>query len=381
LQHKLRNKVKNEAIGKDVFKEFKKPWDNFTVEARNELEKIVVSFKQNIRIINRIKFKGLTYKESKEKSKGKNWAVRKSLHEETISGLVNLPWVKTGKNEITTATRKTLDESFNLEKINKITDTGIQKILKKYLENKENNPKFAFTPEGLEELNKNISTYNEGKTHQPIFKVRVHEKGSGRFILGNTGNKKSKYVQGSPNLFFAVYENVETKKRMVETIPLNEIIEHQKQQESENVIKENRTSIPIKHILDEKGNKVPVNFLFYLSPNDLVYVPTEEEIENNCSIDFGNLNKEQIKRLFVVNDFSGSTCYFTPNQIAKNIVPKEVDLRFDIAKNKLSGSFDKKTASFEGKQIKDVCIKLNIDRLGYITLNSKYHKSSFKGDF
>ena len=91
-----------------------------------------------------------------------------------------------------------------------------------------------------------------------------------------------------------------------------------------------------------------------------------DEKENKCSIDFNNLNEEQNKRLFVVNDFSGKTCYFMPNRIAKNIAPKEVDLNFDATKNKLSGSFDTKTASFEGRQIKDICIKLNIDRLGNI---------------
>jgi len=38
----------------------------------------------------------------------------------------------------------------------------------------------------------------------------------------------------------------------------------------------------------------------------------------------------------------------------------------DVKKNKLSGSFDTKTASFEGHQIKDICIKLKVDRLGNI---------------
>ena len=91
----------------------------------------------------------------------------------------------------------------------------------------------------------------------------------------------------------------------------------------------------------------------------------DDEKDNIRAINWGNLSKEQLNRLFVVNDFS-STCYFTPNRFAKNIAPKEVDLNFDLKKNKLSGSYDTKTASFEGKQIKDVCIKLNIDRLGNI---------------
>lgn len=107
--------------------------------------------------------------------------------------------------------------------------------------------------------------------------------------------------------------------------------------------------------------------LFCLSPHDLVYIPTEYELTNINAIDYKNLSKEQIERIFVVNDFSGSICYFRPNRIAKSIAVKEVDSSYDERKKKLSGSFDTKTASFEGKQIKDICIKLKIDRLGNIS--------------
>ncbi|MCL2326978.1 MAG: type II CRISPR RNA-guided endonuclease Cas9 [Bacteroidetes bacterium] len=359
-------RIKKDETGKqitkqiEVPKEYFMPWNNFVEQAKSELEKIIVSFKQNLRVINKVKFAGLTYKESKEKSNNRNWGIRKPLHEETFSGIVQLPWVKVGKGEFTTATRKALDKSFNEDKIEKITDTGIQKILKNYLQSKKNNSELAFSPDGIEELNKNISQYNDGKFHQPILKVRVYEKGKGRFVLGNLGNKKSKYVQGAPNLFFAIYEyeefdkkeNKNVIKRSYETIPLNIVIERLKQ--GLNVVPET----------NEEGHKLCLECPF-LSPNDLVYVPMEDEKENIRAIDWENLSKEQLQRLFVVNDFSG-TCYFTPNRLAKNIVPKEVDLNFDTKKNKLSGSYDTKTASFEGKQIKDVCIKLNIDRLGNI---------------
>src|SRR5690606_38551221 len=130
--------------------------------------------------------------------------------------------------ELITATRKSLDISFNLEKIKKITDTGIQKILKNYLEAKNNNPELAFSPEGIEDLNKSITRYNDGKSHQPIIKVRIYEKGKGRFALGQTGNKIDKYVQGSPNLFFAIYKD-EDEKKSFESIRLDIIIERMKQ--------------------------------------------------------------------------------------------------------------------------------------------------------
>ncbi|RUA36238.1 MAG: hypothetical protein DSY77_01670, partial [Bacteroidetes bacterium] len=99
----------------------------------------------------------------------------------------------------------------------------------------------------------------------------------------------------------------------------------------------------------------------------LVYIPTEDEKVNREGIDFHNLTEEQLRRIFFVNDFSGSTCYFRPNRIAKAIIEKEVDLSLNVKKNKLTGSFDIKTASFNYEQIKNSCIKLKVNRLGEIS--------------
>ncbi|MDP3829674.1 MAG: hypothetical protein Q8Q47_00300, partial [Ignavibacteriaceae bacterium] len=134
-----------------------------------------------------------------------------------------------------------------------------------------------------------------------------------------------------------------------ETIPLNVVVERQKQ------------GLSSVATTNENGNKL----LFFLSPNDLVYVPDEEELINQSLIDFSDLTIKQRKRLYNVNDFS-STCYFTPNHLAKAIAPKEVDLKFNSSKKIYSGSYDTKTASINGLQIKDICIKLKVDRLGNI---------------
>lgn len=378
-------------VKQNVAKEFHKPWETFTTDSKTKLETTIVSFKQNTRVINKTKNKfwkwvnekGQLKKKLVPQEKGDNWAIRKGLHEETVSGSVKLPWVEIRKGEITTATRKTLDSSFDLKKIKKITDTGIQKILKNYLKQEKfkdvntkgeefHNPEMAFSLEGIQELNQNIEKYNDGKRHKTIFKVRTYEKGSGRFVLGEKGNRKSKYVQGAPNLFFAVYENKETKERMFDTVPLNEVVEHQKQQELEKVDKNKRTPVSIKSILEQRGKEVEVRYLFTLSPNDLVYVPTSEEIENPQLVNFSNLTKEQANNIWTVNDFSGKTIYFTPNRLAKSIREKEVDMNFDIKKNKPSGSFDTKTASVDDIQIKEVCWKLKVDRLGNITRVGEY---------
>lgn len=343
---------------------FNKPWKSFTAQAKDQLSNTIISFKQNLRVINKTVNKytrwetedGIAKKIIATQTKGDSWAIRKPMHQAFVFGKVQLSRVKKSNDKSIVAIRRHINPTID---INKITDTGIQEILKRFLIYKNNDPEIAFSADGLDELNFNILEFNNGKSHQPIYKARFFEVAS-RFQLGETGNKKKKYVQTADgtNLFYAIYWDEKKQKRVFETIPLNEAIEHQKWRASLSKTEQANThTIPVK---TEIGK-----FLFYLSPYDLVYIPTEEERDNIKQIDFTNLTEEKIKRIFVVNDFS-STCYFTPIHIAKKIIPKEVDLNLDKLKNKLTGSFDTKTASFEGKQIKDLCIKLIINRIGSI---------------
>lgn len=331
-----------EKIEREVPKKFLKPWDNFTIEVKNNLEKIIVSFKQNLRVINKannlyekwIEKDGTKIKDS-IKQKGVNWAIRKPMHKETVSGKVDLPWIKVPKGKVLSATRKSIDTSFDLKTINSITDTGIQKILKNYLKFKGSS-ELAFSPEGLEDLNKNIAIFNDGKHHQPINKVRIFELGS-KFPLGQTGNKKDKYVEAAKgtNLFFAVYTD-EKGKRSYKTIPLNEIIERQKQ---------GLESISFKSKND-----------FFLCPNDLVYIPSGDELENITNLDFQNLTKDRAGNIYKVVSFSGSQIFFVRQDIAISIVNKAE-----------FSTLNKMERSIDGGMIKENCIKLKVDRLGNIS--------------
>ena len=348
LREKLCFKKYNKGSEENYSWIFKKPWAHFTQEVRTALEGIVVSFKQNLRVINKatnyyerwVEENG-KYIKKIVKQEGTNWAIRKPLHEETISGKIYLDREKITKNDILTATRKTVDSSFDDKRIKKITDTGIQKILLNYLKYK-GSPEIAFSPEGLEELNKNLSIYNDGKPHKPIYKVRIYEKGSGRFALGEKGRKYKKYVQGAPNLYFGIYQGA---KRSFATIPLNEVIERQKQ------------GLPSVPEYNEKGDLL----LFSLSPNDLVYVPVEGEIIED--IDFRNLSNEQKERIYKAASFTRNECFFIKSSIASLI--KNYDAKTKIgelgSQNKLEVTICK------GIRIKEVCIKLKVDRLGNIS--------------
>ena len=186
-------------------------------------------------------------------------------------------------------------------------------------------------------MNKNIAQYNDDKDHQPIYKVRIFEEGS-KFPLGEIGTKYQKYVEAAKgtNLFFGIYQGKE--KRSYATIPLDEVIERQKQ---------GLTSVPE---LNEKGEKL----LFSLSPNDLVYVPMEGEDTEN--IDFTNLSKEQRERVYKTVSFTGNQCFFVRQDVATSIV------------NKMEySSLNKMEKGIDGIMIKDSCIKLKIDRLGNIS--------------
>jgi CRISPR-associated endonuclease Csn1 len=401
----------------EVPKEFYKPWDTFPIDVKKELDKIIVSFKQNLRVINKTKNQIQKFDESGKKklvqqTKGEHWSIRKPLHKDTVFGEVNLRKIKEVSlpvainnpksivnidlkkkiielinkgndlkkikkyfednkeiwNDINLskisvyyftkdtkdryfATRKELGSIFKNNKGNfleiekiyknifKITDTGIQKILLRFIESKENNPEVAFSPEGIEELNLNIKKYNNGKNHQPILKVRVYEKAE-KFSVGQTGNKKEKFVEAADgtNLFFAIYlkkcfdQNENYNKRVFRTIPLREIISR---------IKNGEKAVPI---VDKDGNPL----YFILSPYDLVYIPQKNEEE----VSINNIERD---RIFRVNDFSEGTIYFTPVSFSKEITEKEIDT-----------SFDSKTAKFKGEQIKEFCIPLKVDRLGRV---------------
>nr|WP_315173951.1 type II CRISPR RNA-guided endonuclease Cas9 [uncultured Flavobacterium sp.] len=432
-----------------IAKEFHKPWDNFTKKAEDQLDQTIISFKQNTRVINKTVNKYQAWKEEDgamkkvtlKQTKGDNWAIRKPMHAETVSGKVFLKRIKQShitianaieqielivdkevKKQLTekikqypnnlvglkkhlkafpvmidgkaigkvqiyetieaTATRKTLDNSFDEKKIEKITDTGIQKILLNHLKQEmyqnamdENGKKIpaheiAFSENGLNELNKNITTLNNGKNHQPIKKVRVFEE-SGRFFLGDTGNKKDKFVEtaSGTNLFFAIYKD-NNGKRNYKTIPLNEVIESQKIGAFEK-LKPNECSVPNIYI-DEKTQELS-SLLFYLNPNDLVFVPTIEEIENPDNINIQNFTKEQTQRIYKFTDSSDTTCNFIPassSSLIFSITKKDqekIGLSYPIQNEYGLGSPQSKNQnSLNGIQIKSVCWKLEVDRLGKI---------------
>lgn len=370
------------------------PWKTFPDDVYVSLSQIIVSFKQNLRIINKCA-NHIQKKENNRsvlvpQTKGDRWAIRKPMHKETVFGEVNLRlkkeiklkdailrpndivdrdlklkikamlelgydlkkikkyfeenkevWSDINLNRIPVyyftketgdryfATRKPVDQSFSRNKIlNEITDTGIQKIMLRHLENNGDNPEVAFSPDGIEEMNRNIRALNDNKWHQPILKVRVYEKAN-KFAVGKTGNKSAKFVEAAKgtNLFFAVYED-EKGKRRYSSIPLNVVIERMK------------AGLPV-------ANEDGIIPTFTLSPGDLVYLPKEGEQVSVNSIDN--------TRIYKMVSCNSCQCFFMMDMIAKPIVDN-----YEFSKG------NKMERAITGEMIKETCIPIKVNRLGKI---------------
>ena len=410
LQKVLCEKVKTDSNGNYKWT-IKKPWTNFAENVYSTLNNTIVSFKQNLRVINKATNMYVRFEDDKKnvvKQEGTNWAIRKPMHKDTVFGEVNLRKIKVVSlneaiknpsrivekefkaklssllmqgydakkvkkyfeankdiwqdinlskiavyyftketNERFFATRKAVVDIFNgvtkkdkaVSIIESITDLGIRSILLKHLEIKGDDPQIAFSPDGIDEMNRNIVALNGGKCHQPILKVRVYEKAD-KFAIGQKGNKSAKFVEAAKgtNLYFAVYEtetlNEDTgkidKRRSYATIPLNVVMER---------LKQGLSPAPT----DENGNEPK----FILSPNDLVYVP--EDLKNNGT-------SLEVDRLYKMVSSSGNQCFFIKESVASPIIDKAE-----------FSALNKMERAITGEMIKEVCIPVKVDRLGNIT--------------
>ena len=409
LSHKLRRYEKIIINGEErsVAKEFLKPWETFTQDVQKILKEIIVSFKQNLRVINKASNKYMSYFDedgnlrldksgnpikgvTTQKANASWWAIRKPLHKDTVFGKVRLRkikevrlsvtltcvdmivdkelkkeikrllnmgydekrikkfftegenkeiWAEFNPNKIkvyyftddTFATRKALDDSFDEKKIKTaVTDTGIQKILLNHLEENDGNPKIAFSPDGIERMNANLVSLNGGKKHQPIYKIRVYEAAI-KFAVGTSGNKTDKFVEAAKgtNLYFGVYAD-ENGTRSFVTIALNEVIER---------LKQGLSPVP-------ETNENNAKLLFWLSPNDLVYVPGEGEIKNGSAKPLLNTD-----RIYKIVSFTNKRLYGIPYYVSKVIADKVEYTQL----NKIEFTTEK-----------EICIPIKVDRLGNI---------------
>jgi CRISPR-associated endonuclease Csn1 len=437
-----------QSLVKGKIRDFKQPWETFTKEVKDELEKLLVSFKTNNKIVSQPKNKtayfkvenGKAKKEFKEQKANPKWmSVRKSMfkepqgiiylkevHEEKNIGkaieiqidrmrVQNTPEMKiapyiydqearkiikdliekTGipiqetdrlikeikkyikknplkdvsgqeyeKIKIATfeeyaAKRVTLDKSFDHKKIDKIPYAKIGKSVlgnllhehldSDYSKNEMGNadPAKAFSNEGLEILAK--------KAGRPITKVTIYEKKDESSKFG----KQYVEVDSGSNVYFVMYENKQTKERTdFRSIATHKAIEK--------IVK----GEPIAE--DKNGYDKII-----LSPGDLVYVPTDEEREGTKKIDWNN-RKEITKSIYKMTDTTQGKCMFVPHRISSAIIDDTEIGTGNKSQRAWNGKVEympdskgKLKREDSGTMIKDVCIKLNIDRIGNVSMAYK----------
>ena len=402
LQVLLCDKVKTDNKGNYKWT-IKKPWESYTEDVYHVLKDIVVSFKQNLRIINKATNMYARFDDGKKKcakQEGSNWAIRKPMHKDTVYGEVNLRKIKTvSLNEAIKNPLRIVEKEFK-QKIIQLLNIGLdtKKIKKYFEENKDiwqdiNLSKIAvyyFTKETKDRFfatRKPLDTsFNKKKIEES-----VSDTGIQRILLRHLELK-----DGNPELAFSADGIDEMNRNIVELNggkhhqPISKVRVYEKadkfaigskgnksakfveaakgtnlyfavyeteiQNEGTGKVAKKRTyaTIPLNIVIerlkqglspvpaDENGNDPK----FILSPNDLVYVP---------DVDNYNDSSLNIDRLYKMVSSSGNQCFFIKGSVASSIIDK---VEFS--------ALNKMERAITGEMIKEVCIPLKADRLGNI---------------
>ncbi|MBQ8805864.1 MAG: hypothetical protein IJZ68_05225 [Bacteroidaceae bacterium] len=388
-------------------RKFEIPMANLVSDVRNYLETMVVSQKTKDK---------LSIKEEEEYTNGvivrkgrKQLKIRGALHQDTYYGRTN--------NRDTKVVHISKLQSKDIDKI-------IDNVLREEIISHKKNyasMKDAFTGEGLIEFNESrFQTKDKLTLKPPVYKVKLmySKKNAEESTLQQLykNNSKKSVITGDNYLFVvmcvgrkrifdiaSLYDSVSLAtgllKDGVDDIRLikNEICEN----------------IRMLDRYDKKGNikPKPDKVLFYLQQNDLVYMPKNEDDDIlNLSVvelkkwllDSEN-KKDFASRVYKVVKFSGTNCFFIPNNYAREIsVPKMLtDEEIKVIKEKYSDAKTRKSymnyvefgtnincslqevvlskdkleskekseqKSTKGKirKIQDYCVKIKVDRLGNI---------------
>lgn len=396
LKHKLCTKVKTDNNGNYIW-QFKKPWETFTQDVSGVLDGIIVSFKQNLRIITKMSNYYTHYVDGKKvidkQTKGDSWAIRKSMHKATVSGLISLQKCKQVKlsvaleqwqniadkdlrkeianlikqyhkfdkklfikyfkdrdyklngrdisnvriyyytgtcgKESVTATRVAIDESFDTKKIESISDSGIQKIMLAHLE-KYNDEKGKSHPE--------VAFSPEGivAMNQNIKELNGGKEHKPIYKVSKTETLGMKFSIGEVGNKNHKYVEADKGTNLFFAIYVNEEGERSFESIPLNIaIERLKNHLKVAEEIKEDGRKL----LFTLSPNDLVYLPDAEEGKN----------------IYKMVSCTNRQCFFTPGTWATPI-----NNGYEL------GSLNKVEMSLEGINIKQECEKIEVDRLGRI---------------
>lgn len=318
--------------------------------AEDAINSIIISYKNRKRLVS----KGINWYQKFNPEKGKIekfkqdnsnlWAIKGSLHNETNYGIINFKGVQRYTSRCDLA-------SLTENKISNIPDELLREEITNHINKTEyeGNIQKAFGPEGMMDFNKNRKV--------PIFAVTVMEDGIVEEVKGKTflySKERKLAVEKGGNYCVAFYEHPETKERKFDVVSFFDAV--QLKTSGQNPFQTDKGTE-----LEKQGYK----FLFTLTHNDLVYIPDEDE--SIANIDW-NEKKKLFNKIYRVVKFSGEQIYFQPHNFSKEITIHEGKAK---SAKEFMGEFAKGTNGTEfligtKKRIKNICIKLQVDRLGNI---------------
>jgi CRISPR-associated endonuclease Csn1 len=368
----------DEAKRKTIFKQIEKfraielPWVGFPEAAEQSLRRMIVSQKLKDKLL-------IQFEERKAEDGGSQRSdklqikLRDQLHESTLYG-------KTlGVEAYRIPLEKFAGKKFATEKtIEKIVNKDLRDFMKQHLKDFDNKKDEAFSAEGIISLNKKLAEKhdkkNKHKPHKPISSIKVFYRDPTK-AKKKTGSEEieealqkldrkraynnSLYVKTGGNYLFAVMEK--NGKRIFDLISFFD---------AANLLKENFKNAKNKSELNKDAvfksyfeDKHKARLLFTLKQGDPVYMPsTNEEViidpKSPLYEGFWGDKMERSKKIHYVTKFSGSQIYFIKH-----------DVSIPIVKGQEFGS-QNANEFIDDRSIKNHCIKIDIDRLGNVTLSA-----------
>lgn len=383
--------------------QFRKPTNTFTQDAEKSLQGIIVSFKQNTRVISPAHNTYWHYNQEGVKVrsrqvKGDGWSIRKSLHKATTYGIVSLQQRK--KEKLATALTHPQDICSRSIRagIKQVADSYRGKVDPKTLNKYFKDRKYLLEGKDISEVE--VYCYTQGKEQMAATRktldntfndttiAKVTDSCIRAILTAHLRRYDDSNGNAHPDLAFApegiarMNKDIRQLNRGKPHKPVFSVRIAEKKG-AKNPVGEkgakgrkyaeaaDSTNLFFAIYADEKGErsfmKIPYrmavermkqhlpaapetnenghHLLFTLSPNDLVYVP-----EKNCPVP-PQLDTTRIYKMVSCDE---GKCHFVHMSLAKVIVSGEVE-----SGNKSQHPMDDKNVD-----IKKVCHKLIVDRLG-----------------
>ena len=251
----------NAKRGIDSTENFPEPWDGFARDVKKAAEAMLISHKQNNKVLTKI---SKTVTKNGEKYRSVGFAARGQLHKETVFGKRKPP-----KQDEAYHIRKPITGLKDKKQIDKVVDDKIRQLILDHLRDncgvdisndKFSVPKDAFFKDGQPRL---FLPNRKGGEPVPVKKVRMRENIGNAILLKANINQ---HVNPRNNHHVLIYEDLDGNLRE-NVVSFIEVVERQKQGE------------PLVQLPKEDGKRVittlEINDMFLLGLNDEVEICKE----------------------------------------------------------------------------------------------------------